>query len=79
MGSKFPTSSLFTGDRSRSTVEHIAKFTSQCANAGTNKFLKLKMFANSLIDTTFTWFIKLAPNTVHNWEEMEDLFCTEFS
>ena len=73
-GFKFTTFSLFTSDGSQSTVEHIAKFTSQCAEAGTNKFLKLRLFANSLTDIAFTWFINLAPNFVHNWAQMEDLF-----
>ena len=69
---------MFAGDGSQSTVEHIAKFTSQCADAGTNEYLKLRLFANSLTDTTFTWFINLAPNFVHNWAQMEDLFHAQF-
>ena len=77
-GFKFPTFSLCTGDGSQFTAEHIAKFTSQCAKAGTNEFLKLRPFANSLTDTAFTWFINLAPNSVHNWTQMEDLFHAQF-
>ena len=65
-GFKFPTFFLFTSDGSQSTVEHIAKFTSQCAEAVANEFLKLRLFANSLTNTAFTWFINLAPNSVHN-------------
>ena len=65
-GFKFLTLTLFLGDGSLSAVEHIAKFTSQCADAGTNKFLKLRLFSSSLTDIAFTWFINLASNSVLN-------------
>ena len=77
-GFKFPTFTMFAGDRSQSTVEHIAKFTSQCADARTNEYLKLRLFANSLTVTTFAWFINLAPDSIHNWAQMEELFHAQF-
>ena len=45
-GLKFPTCSLFTSAGSQSTIEHIANFISQCADVGTNEFLKLRFFSN---------------------------------
>ena len=70
-GFKFPTFTLFARNGSQSTIEHIAKFTSQCAGARKNEYLKLRLFANSLTDIAFTWFVNLAPNFIYNWAQME--------
>ena len=46
-GLNFPTLTLFSGDGSESTIERIARFTSQCTDAETNEFIKLRLFACS--------------------------------
>ena len=74
----FLTFALFSGDGSQSTVERTTRFTSQCANEGTNEFLKVQLFDSSSADTVFTWFINLATNSVLNWAQMEDLFYAQF-
>ena len=73
-GFKFPTFTLFSGDGSQSIVKHIAKFRSQCADVGSKEVLKLRLFASSLTNTSFIWFINLAPNLIQNWAKMEDSF-----
>ena len=56
---------LFSREDNQSTIKHIGRFTIQCDEAATNDFLKLKLFANSLIGSAFTWFINLLANSIH--------------
>ena len=69
---------LFSGEENQSTIEHIGRFTIQCGEAATNEFLKLKLFANSLTGSAFTWFINLPVNSIHTWQEMERKFHEQF-
>ncbi|XP_058189459.1 uncharacterized protein LOC131307061 [Rhododendron vialii] len=62
----------------QSTVEHIARFQVQCGEAGTIDGLKLRLFPNSLIGTTFTWYINLPPNSVQTWAQLEEIFHQQF-
>ena len=43
-----PDFSLFNGEREQSTIEHIARFTTQCSDFTNHDFMKLKLFPNSL-------------------------------
>ncbi|KAF3431907.1 hypothetical protein FNV43_RR26643 [Rhamnella rubrinervis] len=40
--------------------------------------LELKLFANSLTGSAFTWFINLPANSIHTWQEMEKKFHEQF-
>lgn len=77
-GIKLPVFSLFSGDGSQSTVEHIARYVSQGIEFGNNDLLKLRLFSNSLTDAAFIWFINLPPNSIHTWQQMEDIFHAQF-
>ncbi|KAJ4962951.1 hypothetical protein NE237_022890 [Protea cynaroides] len=62
-----------SGETNQSTVEHIGQFTVQCGEAGANDFLKMRLFANSLSDTAFEWYINLPSNLIQTWQQMETL------
>jgi hypothetical protein len=57
----------FTGDDSRTTLEHIGQFIIQYGEANTNDIYKLKLFPLSLLGPAFTWFISLPPSSVYTW------------
>ncbi|KAH7839724.1 hypothetical protein Vadar_007900 [Vaccinium darrowii] len=77
-GFKIPDFTLFHGDGKQSTTEHIARFTAQCKELGNNGFVKLKLFSNSLTGTAFKWYSNLTPESVPNWQRMEELFHAQF-
>ena len=77
-GYKIPDFALFSGENTQSSVEHIARFSVQCGEAGANEFLKMRLFPNSLTGTAFNWYISLPPNSVQGWVQMEDLFHKQF-
>ena len=47
-GYKMPDFSLFNGERERSTIEYVARFTTQCGKFTNHDFMKLRLFLNSL-------------------------------
>lgn len=53
---------LISGEENKSTIEDIARFTVQCGEAGADDYLKLRLFANSLTKSAFTWYMNLPPN-----------------
>ncbi|XP_060675539.1 uncharacterized protein LOC132804980 [Ziziphus jujuba] len=77
-GFRFPEFTLFLGEENQSTVEHIGHFTIQCGEAVANEFLKLRLFANSLTGSAFSWYINLQPNLIHRWQELEQKFHEQF-
>ena len=54
----------FTGDDSRTTLEHIGQFIIQCGEVSTNDIYKLRSFALSISGVAFIWFISLPTNSV---------------
>ncbi|KAJ4958259.1 hypothetical protein NE237_025370 [Protea cynaroides] len=77
-GYKVPDFAKFSGETNQSTVEHIGRFTVQCGEAGANDFLKMRLFANSLSDTAFEWYINLPANSIQTWQQMEEAFHSQF-
>ena len=66
--------SLFFGEDGQSTLEYVARFTMQCgelANYENFYHFKLRLFPNSLIGVTFTWYTTLPRNFIQSWQEME--------
>ncbi|GKV12837.1 hypothetical protein SLEP1_g23931 [Rubroshorea leprosula] len=77
-GFKVPEFTLFSGDASQSTIEHIGRFTIQCGEALGDDFLKLRLFPSSLTGTALTWYLSLSQNSVFTWRQIEDLFHIQF-
>ncbi|KAM2131052.1 hypothetical protein ACFX1Q_012620 [Malus domestica] len=76
-GFKIPDFSLFAGESSLSSLEHVARFTVQCGDVNSN-FYKLRLFNFSLTDSAFAWYINLPPNSVQSWEELVEKFHEQF-
>ena len=64
----------FTGDDSRTILEHIGQFIMQCGEASTSDIYKLRLFPLSLLGAAFTRFISLPPNSVRTWADLEQKF-----
>ncbi|XP_068319682.1 uncharacterized protein [Pyrus communis] len=76
-GFKIPDFSLFVGESSLSSLEHIARFTAQCGDVNSD-FYKLRLFNFSLIGSAFAWYINLPPNSIQSWEELIEQFHEQF-
>ncbi|KAM2537585.1 hypothetical protein TB2_023119 [Malus domestica] len=76
-GFKIPDFSLFAGESSLSSLEHVARFTAQCGDVNSD-FHKLRLFNFSLTGSAFAWYINLPPNSVQNWEELVEKFHEQF-
>ncbi|XP_050104646.1 uncharacterized protein LOC126584245 [Malus sylvestris] len=76
-GFKIPDFSLFAGESSLSSLEHVARFTAQCGDVHSD-FHKLRLFNFSLTGSAFAWYINLPPNSIQNWEELVEKFHEQF-
>ncbi|KAM2956893.1 hypothetical protein FF2_023966 [Malus domestica] len=76
-GFKIPDFSLFAGESSLSSLEHVARFTAQCGDVNSD-FHKLRLFNFSLTGSAFAWYINLPPNSVQSWEELVEKFHEQF-
>ena len=70
-GFKIPEFVKFTGDDSRTMLEHIGQFIIQCGEASTSNIYKLRLFPLSLSGAAFIWFISLPPNSVFTFADLE--------
>jgi len=77
-GFKIPEFVKFTGDDSRTTLEHVGQFIIQCGEASTNDIYKLRLFPLSLSGAAFTWFISLPDNSVFTFADLEQKFYDYF-
>ncbi|XP_073059610.1 uncharacterized protein [Primulina eburnea] len=80
-GYKVPDFSLFSGENSQSSLEHIARFTIRCVeleNLENFTNLKLRLFPNTLTGTAFSWYATLPRNSILSWRDMEKKFHTQF-
>jgi hypothetical protein len=66
---------LFNGQELIYAQDHIARFICQYKEVD-SKFLKLRLFPNSLMRNAFTWYINLPLNFVHNWNDKQTIFQT---
>ena len=57
---------LFNGEGSISAMELITRFICHCKEAVDLKFLKLRLFLNSLTERALTCYINLSSNSVQN-------------
>src|SRR3954468_24381216 len=77
-GWKVPKFTKFAGETGESTVEHIARFQTEAGEIANNENLKMKYFPSSLTKNAFTWFTKLAPQSLFSWNQLERLFHEQF-
>ncbi|KAI3762416.1 hypothetical protein L1987_52846 [Smallanthus sonchifolius] len=61
---------------------HLAEFAAICSTIGDENFdqseVKLRLFQFSLKDRAKQWFITLPANSIHTWDEMQQVFLDEY-
>ena len=75
---KMPDFNLFNREREQSTIEHVARFTTQCGEFTNHDFMKLRLFPNSLSGAAFAWYTNLPVGSILTWQQMEDVFHAQF-
>ncbi|KAF7826492.1 reverse transcriptase [Senna tora] len=58
--------------------EHVMCFIDDLGIYGQDKELRLREFSKSLIGKAYTWYNKLAPESICSWKEMAIAFCGKF-
>ncbi|XP_070677016.1 uncharacterized protein [Malus domestica] len=76
-GFKIPDFSIFAGESSLSSLEHVTRFTAQCGDINSD-FHKLRLFNFSLTSFAFAWYINLPLNSIQSWEELVEKFHEHF-
>ena len=77
-GWRVPDFYKFSGDDSKSTMEHISMFLAQLGEASAYDFMKIHNFPLSLISTTFAWFTSLSSCSIDSWAKLEEKFHNHF-
>ena len=68
----------FSGDDSKTTLEHISQYLAQLGEAGSMEALRVRYFSLSLTGTAFSWFSSLGPSSISSWEQLEQKFHEHF-
>jgi hypothetical protein len=77
-GWRVPHFNKFSGDDSKSTMEHISMFLAQLGEASAYDFMKVRNFPLSLTGTTFAWFTSLPACSIGSWAKLEEKFHSHF-
>jgi hypothetical protein len=77
-GWKVPDFNKFSGDDSKSTIEHISMFLTQLGEASAYDFIKVQNFSLSLTGIAFAWFTSLPACSIDSWAELEEKFYSYF-
>ena len=77
-GWRVPDFQKFSGDDSKSTMEHISMFLAQLGEASAYDFMKVHNFPLSLTGTAFAWFTSLPSCSIGSWAELEEKFHHHF-
>ena len=75
---KLPNFTLFSGVDKQTTLEHMARFTSQCGEISNADMLMLRIFSSSLTGPFFTWYVNLPVGSIQTWQDMERAFHAQF-
>jgi len=63
---------MFSGDDSKTTMEHVSMFLAQMGEASTIDVMNVWCFPLCLTGTTFTWFTSLTASSISSWAELEE-------
>jgi hypothetical protein len=77
-GWRVPDFNKFSGDDSKSTMEHISMFLAQLGEASAFDFMKIRNFPLSLTSTAFAWFTSVPSCFIGSWAELEEKFYNHF-
>ena len=59
-------------------MEHVSRFIHTIDPYAGDKELSLREFAKSLVDSAYTWYTTLRPESIKTWDEMMEKFCTKY-
>ena len=65
-------------DGSGDLAEHISHFEIASGDTAHDESLLLKHFSASLSGVAFTWYTRLAPNSINSWADMVNAFHRRF-
>ena len=69
----------FSRDNGESTIQHIARYTTEIGEIASVEYLKMRFFFPSpLTKNAFTWFSNLRPNLIWTWCRLERSFHEQF-
>ncbi|KAI3828507.1 hypothetical protein L1987_02608 [Smallanthus sonchifolius] len=72
----------FHGMVTEEPYTHLSEFAAICSTIGDENFdqseVKLRLFQFSLKDRAKQWFITLPANSIHTWDEMQQVFLDEY-
>ncbi|XP_050916180.1 uncharacterized protein LOC127131294 [Lathyrus oleraceus] len=68
----------FSGDTSKSNVEHVARYLIEAGDIVNNENMKVNYFPSSLTENAFTWFMMLLASSIHDWTYLERPFHKQF-
>jgi hypothetical protein len=77
-GWRVPNFYEFSGEGSKTAVEHTRLYLAQLGNAGREDYMRIRNFPLSLTGTAFAWFTSLPECIVGSWIELEELFYEYF-
>ncbi|XP_050901663.1 uncharacterized protein LOC127108264 [Lathyrus oleraceus] len=75
---KIPKFTKFSGDTTKSNVEHVARYLIEAKDMSNNESLRINFFPSSLTKTAFTWFTTLPQSSIHTWNQLERMFLEQF-
>ena len=57
--------------------EHIVSYIDDLGKYVDDENLRLREFSKSLNDKAYSWFVNLPANSIKNWAELVNAFCTK--
>ena len=57
--------------------EHIVSYIDDLGKYADDENLRLREFSKSLTDKAYSWFVNLPANSIKNWDELVNAFCTK--
>ena len=58
--------------------EHIVSYIDDLGKYVDDENLRLREFSKSLTDKAYSWFVNLLANSIKDWDELVNAFCTKF-
>lgn len=63
---KVPKFNKFSGDTTKSNIEHVARYLIEVGKITSNKNIRIKYFISSLTKNTFTWFTTMPVKSIYS-------------
>jgi hypothetical protein len=77
-GTRISEFTKFSGDKGKSTHEHIGQFLAQLGELADTEVFRVCLFSLSLTGRAFAWYATLPPNSILSWGDLEQKFHDHF-